>query len=277
MKMEMTEREREARFEADEAWGLLDELWGLCNRYFVEGGDAQIGNWLKKNNGRSGRTRERLLALCSTGKRGTKMKLDKTKAEFIEIVGRAAQDYHDPPGPSWQSVVERIANETGLEFREERDRLREELEKQGRDLVAARVNAGINSETVGRLAAENAGLRGALSGVKEAMDDAFRDAGGPGNHYTIPVCLFCGNEDGHQAGCVAPTVDRALASPSPLTQAVQRVLEAVGRVRDLIHVSPQSGNEALPPITKDLQVALLELLFAYDHLQAILEGKGEGA
>lgn len=65
----------------------------------------------------------------------------------------------------------------------------------------------------------------------------------------------------------------ALAESGEVQSAARGVLEAAAKLRTLVHISPQSGNEPLPPITKDLQVALIDVLFTVDRYLALLEGR----
>jgi hypothetical protein len=59
--------EREERQSDAEGWRLLDELWSLCNRHFIDGKDAPIRNWLDKHNAEAETIRGRLLKKVQGG------------------------------------------------------------------------------------------------------------------------------------------------------------------------------------------------------------------
>ena len=132
----------------------------------------------------------------------------------------------------------------------------------------------------GRLAAENAGLRGALDAARLDLENVACEIEAPPNHKASPPEHWR-----HRAR----QAQRALTSPSPVTAAIERVLEAV------VAILPAIGWHGGSPSHRDLYQcefcgaehrddALIEhasdcvglrLRAAHDALQALLGGKGE--
>lgn len=141
-------------------------------------------------------------------------------------------------------------------LRAERDRLREDYERVKRIAEAA---SRRHHKERRAMAAENAALRKALKKPLDHWCDQVAAWEGPGMMEDPPWVEPCA---------------AALASPSPLASAVQRVLEAVGNEYRAPHLESHLCEEC----EKDEVVALTArphdaTMESYRALRALLEGK----